>query len=340
AYNTTLPPPTRPLPKDFDYENISMTFFPIMRCYAHSFADPACSECNQLLLKDYRGWFAGQGSYYKGSIFIGEYYNVSNIKTLPVLFPHIMAVDIPWFYRNGARHFHYMHTPARLWGTWTLNQYLMGRLLWNVNADADVILDDYFKRYYPTTTETTRSFYQHLEHATASIKPLKHYIRSEGMPKNRYTMRFALTSEDFEFFPTKHFRYESYHPLTNDGPDLVEIMESMRLARGKINDALSACTDAIEKARLVEDDRRFTYGEAMYNFYYHLLRTAMFHRKGNKEQARKEFVEADRQADKLRAIVDLVNVAFRHASAPNGYEASYLQAAYELYRKHYGQKTE
>ena len=340
AYNTTLPPPTRPLPQDFDYENISMTFFPIMRCYAHSFADPACTECNQLLLEDYRGWSGGQDSFYKGSIFIGEYYNVSNIKTLPVLFPRIMAVDIPWFYRNGARHFHYMHTPARLWGTWTLNQHLMGRLLWNVNADADVILDDYFSRYYPTTTRITRSFYQHLERATASIKPLKHYIRSEGKPKDRYTMRFALTSEDFEFFPTKHFRYENYHPLTNDGPDLIEMMESMRLARGKINDALSACTDTIEKARLVEDERRFAYGEAMYKFYYHLLRTAMFHRKGNKEQARKEFVEADRQADKLRGIVDLVNVAFRHANAPNGYEASYLQGAYELYRKHYGQKAE
>ncbi|MBW8039811.1 MAG: DUF4838 domain-containing protein [Planctomycetes bacterium] len=338
AYSTTLSPPTRPLPKGFDYDNISMTFFPIMRCYVHSFADPACTECNQLLLKDFRGWSGGPGSYYKGSIFIGEYYNVSNIKTLPVLFPRIMAIDIPWFFRNGARHFHYMHTPTRLWGTWTLNQYLMGRLLWNIDIDVDVILNDYFGRYYPTTTETTRSFYQHLEHATANIKPLKHYIRSQGQPRNRYTMRFGLTSEDFELFPTKHLRYESYHPVTNDGPDIVEMMESMRLARGKINAALSACTDPVEKVRLVEDERRFAYGETMYKFYYHLLRTTMFHRKGDKELARREFIEVDRQADILRGIVDLVNVTFRHASAKNGYEASYLQAAYELYKKHYGKK--
>jgi hypothetical protein len=340
AYNTTLSPPTRPLPEGFDYDNISVTFFPIMRCYAHSFADPACTECNQLLLKDFRGWSGGRESYYKGSIFIGEYYNVSNIKTLPVLFPRIMATDIPWFYRNGARHFHYMHTPTRLWGTWTLNQYLMGRLLWNIDIDVDVILNDYFKRYYPTTTETTRSFYRHLEHATANIKPLKHYIRSEGKPNNRYTMRFGLTSEDIELFPTKHLHYESYHPVTNDGPDIVEMMESMRLARSKINAALSACTDPIEKARLVEDERRFAYGEAMYKFYYHLLRTTMFHRKGDKELARKEFIEVDRQADKLRDIIDLVNVTFRHASAKNGYEASYLQAAYELYKKKYGKKED
>jgi hypothetical protein len=103
---------------------------------------------------------------------------------------------------------------------------------------------------------------------------------------------------------------------------------------------LSACTDPIEKARLVEDERRFAYGEAMYKFYYHLLRTTMFHRKGDKELARKEFIEVDRQADKLRDIIDLVNVTFRHASAKNGYEASYLQAAYELYKKKYGKKED
>jgi hypothetical protein len=66
----------------------------------------------------------------------------------------------------------------------------------------------------------------------------------------------------------------------------------------------------------------------------------MFHRKGDKELARKEFIEVDRQADKLRGIVDLVNVTFRHAGARNGYEASYLQEAYELYKKHYGKKEE
>jgi hypothetical protein len=33
----------------------------------------------------------------------------------------IMAADIPWYYCTGARHFHYMHTPTRLWGTWRLN---------------------------------------------------------------------------------------------------------------------------------------------------------------------------------------------------------------------------
>jgi len=340
AYHETLPPPTRPLPENFDYDNVAMTFFPIKRCYAHPFADPSCTECNQLFLKDYQGWSADLGSYYKGAMFIGEYYNVSNIKSLPVVYPTIMAVDIPWYYRNGAKHFHYMHTPLRLWGTWTLNQYLMARLLWNTDADADAILDDYFTRYYPTTTDHTRAFYHHLEQATAIIKPLKHYLRFKSGPRSQYTLRFGFTLEDYELYPTKHLRYESYHPLTNDGPDIVDMVKSLQLARTKIDAALRVCADPIEKARLIEDERRFAYGEAMFMFHYHLLRTTVFHRQGKKELARKEFIKVDHQADLLRNIVDLVQVAYRHANAKNGYEASYAQGAYELYQKLYGTKPD
>ncbi len=340
AYLETRAPPTKPLPEDFDYDSFSMTFFPIFRCYAHPFADPACTECNQLLLRHYQGWTAGQGRYYKGSMFIGEYYNVSNIKSLPVLFPRIMAVDLPWYYRNGARHFHYMHAPTRLWGTWTLNQYLMARLLWNTDADTNALLDDYFTRYYPSTTASARSFYHHLERATASIKPVKHYIRIRGGHRGRYTVRFGLTNDSMDLFPTKHLHYESYHPLTDDGLDLVEMVESMRLARADLDAALQACTVPVEKARLLEDERRFAYGEAMVMFYYHVIRTAMFHRQGKKALARQEFAMADRLAERLRTIVDLVQVASSHANAANGYEASYLQGAYELYKKHYGRTAD
>ena len=149
AYHETLPAPSKPLPVDFDYENCLVTYFPIERCYVHTLADPACTEINDPLRKDLQGWTTGAGRKYTGSVLIGEYYNVSSFKSLPVLFTRMMAADIPWYYQTGARHFHYMHVPTRLWGTWRLNQYLMGRLLWNVHADAPGILDEYFKRSYP-----------------------------------------------------------------------------------------------------------------------------------------------------------------------------------------------
>jgi hypothetical protein len=66
-----------------------------------------------------------------------------------------------------------MHTLTSKWGTWTLNQYLLARLLWAPYADVPGVLDEYFAQYYPTTTVETRRFYTELEGALVAITPLK-----------------------------------------------------------------------------------------------------------------------------------------------------------------------
>ena len=339
AYHETLTPPTRALPDDFDYDNFSITFFPIERCYAHSFADPKCTEINRVLLENYRGWTTGQGNIYKGSMFIGEYYNVSSLKSLPVLFPHIMAADIPYYYRTGARHFHYMHTPTNLWGTWTLNQYLLARLLWNNEIDVKTLLNEYFNHYYPTTSEHTRAFYRFLETATANIKPLKHYVGTKGavgLGGTIYKLRNRLTQGSDKIFPLEHLHYDAYHPIINDGPDIVEIVDAMRLARKEINAALMQCTNEIEQTRLIEDEKRFVYGEAMIFFYYHLVRTAIFHRRNNEDLARHEFTSVERFASRLRGITELVQVSSTHANAKDGLEATQTVDVYEYFKEKYG----
>jgi hypothetical protein len=331
AYLETLAPPSRALPKDFDYEHCSVTYFPIERCYVHPLADPTCTEINRAMLTDYQGWTTGSGRVYTGAIFIGEYYNVSSVKSLPVLFPHIMAADIPWYYHNGARHFHYMHTPTRLWGTWTLNQFLLARLLWSPDANADAILDDYFTRYYPTTSVITREFYAQLERATANIKIIKQHVRAGGKP---YSLLGGLRSK--EIFPLDHLHEEAHSPMLNDGPDMVEISEAVNAARRAIDEALLRCDDATERARLAEDERRFTYGEAVLLLYHHLVRAVLFDRRNDAVGARYELGQIEALADRLRAITDLVRVASRHANATDGFDASAAGDAYETLRKKYG----
>ncbi len=334
AYHETLPPPTRPLPADFDYAHCSVTFFPIERCYVHPLADPACTEINRKLQEDFLGWTTGTGRYYTGAVFIGEYYNVSLLKSLPVLFPRIMAADIPWYHRNGARHFHYMHTPTRLWGTWTLNQYLMARLLWNTRTDVDRLLGEYFHRYYPTTSEQTREFYRELEYATANCKAYKHYVYTADQ---QYGLRNRLMdSNKGEVFTLEHLHYEPYHPTLNDGPDLVEIVDAMHRARRHLDDALLACRDATEKTRLIEDERRFAYGQTMIDFIHHMTRVALFQRRNDPEQARREFELAERDAAILERIVDLVQVASSHANAEDGLKAATLDGAYKAFKERYG----
>lgn len=335
AYHETLPPPERPLPADFDYDNFSVTFFPIERCYVHALADPKCTEINRFLREHYEGWTTRPDRHYRGSIFIGEYYNVSSFKTLPVVFPTIMAADIPWYYRTGTRHFNYMHTPTHLWGTWTLNQYLLGRLLWNAAADAADIQREYFQRYYPTTSAQTAEFYRHLERATSNFKAFKHYAGED-----KYCLRRRLTSDAMDLFPLEHLHYDAYRPATNDAPDVVEIVDSMRLARKALNASLLACHDATEAARLLDDDRRFAYGEAMVSFYDHLIRTALLHRRREIELARREFQRVEEAAATLRAVTDLVRPIEGHpsgdAGAADGFEATQAERAYDFFRQKYG----
>jgi hypothetical protein len=330
AYHETLPAPSEPLPADFDYANCLVTFFPIERCYVHALADPACTEVNELLRRNLEGWTTGSDRFYTGSVFIGEYYNVSSFKSLPVIFTRVMAADIPWYYQTGARHFHYMHVPTRLWGTWRLNHYLMARLLWSVKANSDRILDEYFAGVYPTTSARMRTFYRELEYATANFKAFKHYIYVNG---EKRVLRHNLADDKSALFPCEHLHYEAHHPVLNDGPDVVEIVDATGRARRAIDDALMECADATERLRIMEDERRFAYGEATIEFYYRLVRTAMFHRKGDVEQARREFALVERQAAILEAIVDLVQVSSSHANAENGLDASQVRGAYERFKK-------
>ena len=60
AYSDTLAPPTRPLPMDFDYENCSVTFYPIQRCYVHAMNDPNCTEINRGYAEAYLGMGSAQ----------------------------------------------------------------------------------------------------------------------------------------------------------------------------------------------------------------------------------------------------------------------------------------
>jgi hypothetical protein len=323
AYLDTLTPPTRPLPAGFDYNHFSITYFPIDRCYNHTLADPSCTEYNERHRRTYEAWVADR--LYTGTMFIGEYYNISYLRSLPVLYTRIMAADIPWYYKTGTRHFHYMHAPASQWGTWTLNQYLLGRLLWNAETDSDALVEEYFRQYYPTTSDITRSFYQNLEKGLESFKAFRYWGWKE-----------RVKNDAGNIFPKKHFRYEEYHPLTDDGIDLLEMKEYLARARTAIDAAFLRCADDKEKSRLLEDERRFAYGEAMYYFHYHLIRTALFHRSHNANLARREFADLARYAEKLRGITDLVQVSSSHANSPNGLEATQAVDVYKMFQEKYG----
>lgn len=321
AYWATIDPPTLPLPADFDYKLNSVTFFPIRRCYVHAFGDPNCTEVNQDILTNFQGWTIGSQRFYKGPIFIGEYYNLSLFKSLPLVFTKIMAVDIPWYYRQGARQFNYMHTPTTLLGTWNLNQYLLGKLLWNVNTNVNSIINEYFHLYYPTTSGPTREFYKELEEATSNIEIFKNYAANrllKGSP-----------------FQLNHLHYDEYHPLTDDGLDVLEIIDVMEKAKKYLDESLMECNDSIEQQRLIEDKIRFDYGYVMYRYIYHMIRTSFFHEKGDKVMAAREFLTVKDYASKLEDMTEVVQGSSEHANAKNGLEAAGSVKLYKMFSELY-----
>ena len=102
AYADMAAPPSRALPADFDYETCIATFFPIARCYAHRFDDPRC-DVNAQYKQRLRGWTTSPDRYYRGRVCLGEYYNVSGFKSLPLCVMHIMQQRERRFLDCGQR---------------------------------------------------------------------------------------------------------------------------------------------------------------------------------------------------------------------------------------------
>ncbi len=316
AYLETVAPPSRPLPPDFDYENISVTFFPFRRCYAHGLADEACREINGPIRAALEGW-TGEDRLYRGALRIGEYYNLSSYQSQPFVFPRILREDIPDYYEAGVRHFHFMHVLHGNWGPWALNHRLLSRVLWNVDAGIDGLTGDFMELYYPGAHREMTGFYSALEKATENIASWKARIdTAHGLS---YDLREWLREEKNGIFPVKHLGYE---PDDSLGTSISEMAEYSKTARDFLDKALAAPADPVEVMRLRDVEERFAYGEAVMHLYHRLVRATQAHRQGDEEAARREVAHLSRWAEKLESMEQAAQVSSGDANSPNGLIAS------------------
>ncbi len=316
AYADVLDPPTRPLPPEFDYQTCIATFFPIVRCYVHNFDDPACPK-NAHYLQQMQGWATASDRHFRGQICLGEYYNVSGYKCLPICFMHTMAHDIPCYHKLGARHFHYMHVTTGDWGTKALTNYQMARQIWDVDTDCEALWQDYFTRRYGPGAEDMRRFYESLEKTLANVSELK------------YGLARRLDRGVEELFPASHLRYRREPGVTCDGITAVEIVEHAATARKVIDQVRAGDLPERIARRVAEDERTFTYAEQTIA-YYHACVQAFQHARGQRqEEARRHYAEARRLADLLRQDTTSTTLSSEHANAPNALAASGAAGALE-----------
>jgi len=325
AYADLLAPPSRPLPKGFDYETCSATFFPIARSYVHTF-DDADSRRNARYVKNLHGWVIDPARHYRGKLCIGEYYNVSGYKCLPICFMHTMARDIPTYHRMGARHFHYMHCTTANMGNKALTNYQMARQLWDVKTDCEALWADYFARRYGPAAETMRAFHESLEKMLANVTELK------------YGLARRLGRNAAELFPAPELRYERAEGLTCSGPTFVEIAAHARTCRKLIDEATGRKLAARIAARIAEDERLFTYGERTIAYYHACILARRALAAGRADEARKQIAEASRLAGLLRGDTRSTRHSSSHANASDAFAATYATRAVADLKRRLGAK--
>ncbi len=316
-YADVLQPPTRSLPEGFDYDTCIGTYFPIKRCYVHTLDDPAC-PLNAGFLAALNGWVEAPDRYYRGRVCIGEYYNVSRYRCLPICFMHVMAHDVPYYYQHAdARTFHYMHVTTDYWGNKALTNYQLARQLWDVDTDAPALWDDYFQRRYGPAEGEMRAFYASLESMLSNCTMLA------------YNLRDRLNRNDRQLFPDPHFAYSPEQRSTTGaalGPSLLEMLGSAEQCRQALDRALARRLPPQIEGRIQEDQRGFEYGERTLRLYEALARGLMAGRHGDHEAARQAYREARAWADLLAS--DHVSATLAHGGADqDAFSASSLQVA-------------
>jgi hypothetical protein len=314
AYADVLEPPTKPLPADFDYATCWATYYPIARCYVHEFDDPAC-PVNARYLAQLRGWTTDPGRWFRGQLQIGEYYNVSGYKCLPINFSRTMAHDIPYFYKVGARQFEYMHVTTGRWGTKALTNCQMARQLWNVDTDCRALWSDYYAKRYGPAAEPMRSFYGSLEGMLANVTEIK------------YGLARRLNQGAGELFPTSHLRFERTPGLACDGPTWTEIVAQSRACRLVLDKVLASKLPERIRARVAEDERTFAYAERTIAYYDACVRAFQALRANRLEEARSGYARAKELAGLLAEDKLSASMSASHANAANAFEATLAQGA-------------
>jgi hypothetical protein len=96
-------------------------------------------------------------------LFIYEYYAIGGIgrANLPWPLIHTMRSDIPFYRKKGVEGF-YTQT-SNDWPKLGLNFYVAAKLSWNADLNVDVLLNDYFEKFYGPASAPVKDFFMAME---------------------------------------------------------------------------------------------------------------------------------------------------------------------------------
>jgi hypothetical protein len=232
-----------------------------------------------------------------------------------------MAHDIPLYYARGVRHFHYMHVSTRLPGFKRLTDYLLGKLLWDPQADVQAVTNQYFQDFYGPAAGSMRELYGHLEEGMSSIHQWK---------SDRQKLTDRINRDLDPLFPLKHLQLAASEPGPADrGVPLEKSVGELQACRKIMDRVLGEARRSDLRARLVEDDRNLRYAEATVSLYYLTARAILARRAGDQAEAKRLFVQTLPHVKALRGETGIVASSASHANAADGMEASLMETGWK-----------
>lgn len=163
AYVSHAPPPIGTYP----HEGVTVWLCHYLpACYAHSWTDPDCPD-NAEFHEYVKGWaqWADRMGYY-------AYTDKSMWEGLPRPVVRPMMKDLKALYDYGWRRY-VAQSSARSFGQNGPLYWVTAKMLWDVDADVDALLADYFPRAYGPAADEMGQFMASLE--TAMLEPTVHF---------------------------------------------------------------------------------------------------------------------------------------------------------------------
>ena len=150
------------VPLDPDYRpepNLAIQACHTYSCNNHRIARPTCRRNEEMFTKELERW-----AELTDHLFIYEYYNKGAWGGLPYPQIHVIRWDIPYFKDLGVEGF-YTQAAGGRFRVLGLNHYIAGKLLWDAELDVELLLADFYERFYQEAAGPMARYWERLEAA-------------------------------------------------------------------------------------------------------------------------------------------------------------------------------
>ena len=113
---------------------------------------------------------------------------------VPRHYPHLLGKKWKETYRKYGLAGAYTETYTACWFYDGPRQYVMNNLAWNIDADIDALLDDYFTNFYGGAASHVRRFFDRFEEVHARKKDPFHFI----IDRNKADQLYEFTQADVD----------------------------------------------------------------------------------------------------------------------------------------------